>query len=135
MSEEQNIKDYLAEFILNSDKKDEAAIDTADVNKKLNKIPTTTDVADAREVIRILRGVPVGKYVDFTNTDNIRDVSKSDKANHSLIIKNDLEELAYLTKVGDELVFSSISKKRFIKRDSIISQRAIQFLKRFINQS
>jgi len=129
---EKNIKEYLSEFILNQNQQ-EQSIDTEEINKNLNKTPTADDTANARDIIRILRCVPVGKSVDFTNTNNIKDVSKSDVSNLSLIVKNDLEELAYLTKVGDELVFTSISKKRFIKRDSVISQRAFQFLKRFIN--
>lgn len=131
----QSIKDYLEEIVLNQ-KKDETEpeFDRDELNKKLNKIPTAIDVANTREIISAVRGVPVGKYVDFTNTENVKDLSKSNKENQSLIIKNDLEELVYLTKIGDELVITSMSKKRFVKRDSIISQRALQFLKRFINQ-
>lgn len=135
MSEEKGIVDFLnnclEELALNL-QDDENPLD---INKQVNTTPTSSDRMEARTIVVSVRGVPVGRYVDFKNEKNVRDVTGADKSNLSLILKNDLEELVYVTKVDDMLVYTSISKKRLIKRETILIQRAVQFLKRFLVQS
>lgn len=128
MSKEKTIGEYLAELVLNDP--DEQT--STDINKQVNAMPNTTDRTEARTIIVKVRGIPIGKFVDLNSEKNVRDVSKTPAENQSLILKNDLEELVYVGKLGDDLLLTTISKKRLVKRDTVIQQRSIQFLKRFI---
>lgn len=128
MSKEKTIGEYLAELVLNAP--DEQT--STDINKQVNAMPNTTDRTEARTIIVKVRGIPIGKFVDLNSEKNVRDVSKTPAENQSLILKNDLEELVYVGKLGDDLLLTTISKKRLVKRDTVIQQRSIQFLKRFI---
>lgn len=132
MSKEKTIGEYLSELVLNPDDEKQTA---TDINKQVNSMPNTTDRSEARNIVIKVRGVPIGKFVDFNNETNVRDVSKTPIENQSLILKNDLEELVYVTKVGDDILITTISKKRLVKRDTILLPRSVQFLKRFIMQS
>lgn len=132
MSKEKTIGEYLSELVLNPDDEKQTA---TDINKQVNSMPNTTDRSEARNIVIKVRGVPIGKFVDFNNETNVRDVSKTPVENQSLILKNDLEELVYVTKVGDDVLITTISKKRLVKRDTILLPRSVQFLKRFIMQS
>lgn len=133
MIKDKSIVEYLEEFVLNQQGDDPKA-KTVDINKQVNATPTTTDRSDARTIVISVRGVPVGKFVDFSAEKNVRDVSNTPKEKQSLILKNDIDELVYVTKVDEMLVYTSISKKRLIKRETILAPRALQFLKRFLVQ-
>lgn len=125
-----DIKKFLSELVLNTPTKD----DPIEFGRKLNTNPTSQDKNDARLIVQKLRGVPVGRKIDL-NEERPTNITNSDPKALSLIVKNDSEELVFVTETQDgNLIISSISKRRYIQRDTIILQRGLQFLRRFLVQ-
>lgn len=129
-----DIKEFLAEFMNKTNNVDTETPNPNDFGKKINQNPTSVDKNDARSIVQKMRGIPVGKRFDL-NADRPLNIAQSEPKSLSLLLKNDTNELVYLTETehGD-LVFTSISKRLLVKRDTIILQRHVQFLKRYLVQ-
>lgn len=126
-----NIKEFLDEIVLNIDDNPQ---DAREIGKKINTNPTQADRNDARLIIQKLRGVPVGKKIDI-NAERATDISQTDPSNVSILVKNDLDEIVFITETVDgNVIITSISKRRQIMRETILLQRSVQFLKRFLVQ-
>lgn len=125
-------KKNIDEAVINAEKDNENS--PADIGKKINLNPTSADKNDARVIIQKLRGIPVGRKVDLT-AERVTNIVDSSPENLSTILKNDLDELVYITETTDgNVIITSVSKKRYIKRDTILLARSVQFLRRFLVQ-
>lgn len=102
--------------------------------KQVNNNPTSDDRNNARIMIQRLRGVPVGRQVNLTSQQPMN-TQGADKNSLATIIKNDNDELVFCYEVDGVVTIASISKSRNTIHETVLLQRNVQFLKRFMMQA